>query len=120
MIEKNDGIDAVVVPSCLPVQESLKVVEIDRASPAEMESMLVTTGFGSSSLSLFGIEVDCDAIIVAIKSLAGPSELVAIPDPEISRLTEGGLDGIRVPDLLEKNALGVIEGITSVVQLKRS
>jgi hypothetical protein len=43
-----------------------------------------------------------------------PSELVTIPHPKVGWFTQPILDGLRVPDLLEKNALSVVFGVARV------
>jgi len=49
--------------------------------------------------------------VASRKDRDSPGELVAVPDPEVHWLTQGCLDSLGVPDLLEQNALGVVLGI---------
>lgn len=67
--------------------------------------------------TLLFVEVDVDSGFGTIKLLAGPCQLVGIPNPEVFGLAKGRLDSTRIPDLLENNALVVVLGISSEVKL---
>jgi hypothetical protein len=118
VVHEVDSVDAVGGPGSLSVEEGLQVNKVDLTGPAEVDGMLVAAGTGLSGTSLLVVEIDGDAGVNAIQLLAGPGELVAIEDPEVSGLTELGLDLARVPDLADQNTLGVVQGVTGVVELE--
>lgn len=120
VIEEIDRVDAVSGPGCLTAKESLEVDEVDLACPAKMNRMLVAASTRPGGSTLFSIEVDRDAGIITTKALSGPSELVAIPDPEVGWLSELLLDSWRVPDLFQEHTLGVIQSITRVIELEHT
>jgi hypothetical protein len=112
------------------------VDKVDFAGPADVDSMgvLVFTGTNLTTSSLvggglLGIEVDSNTGFVPVEFLSRPnlvrrsstiaeckvdlpSKLVTIIDPHGSRLADGGLDSLGVPDLLDEDTLGIIGAFT--------
>jgi hypothetical protein len=119
MVEEVDSVDAFGGPRGLTLEEVVQVGEVDLASPADVEGVLVATSAFLGGTTLLGVEVDGDTGVIAVKLLAGPCQLVAVADPEVGGLTEGGLDRAGVPDLAEEDALGVVDSVAGVVELGR-
>jgi hypothetical protein len=78
MVEEVDRVNALVAPRSLTLEEGVKAVEVDLASPAEVNSVLVAALTRLGGTTLFGIEVDGDAVVVTVKTLAGPEAVLAI------------------------------------------
>lgn len=101
MVEEVDGVDTLAGPGSLSVEESVETDEVNLTSPANVDGVFVTTGTWLGGAALLFVEVDSDAGVVTVKTLAGPCEFVGVPDPEIVWLAESGLDATGVPNLLQ-------------------
>ena len=91
-----------------------------------MNSVLIASLTRLGGAALFVIEVDGNAVVVAIETLARPEEesaternvcsgedclpgkLVAVPDPQVDRFTQSCLDCPGVEDLPQQDTLGVV------------
>jgi hypothetical protein len=78
MVEEVDRVNALVAPRSLTLEEGVKAVEVDLASPAEVNGVLVAALTRLGGTTLFGIKVDGDAVVVAVKTLTGPEAVLAI------------------------------------------
>lgn len=117
MVKEVDRVDTLVRPRSLAIEESIQVDEVDLTSPADVDGVLVATRTWLGRMAFLLIEVDSDAGIVTGQALTGPSQLVGVPNPEVGGLTKLGLDSRGVPDLLQQDTLGVVEGVAAVVKL---
>jgi hypothetical protein len=118
VVKEVNGVNALVGPRGLTIEEGVQVDEVDLAGPANVDGMLVATHIRLGEAALLFVEIDGDAGVVARQALAGPCQLVGVPDPKVVGFTKLGLDITGVPDLLQKNALGVILGVAAVVELE--
>jgi hypothetical protein len=118
VIKEVDGVDALVGPRGLTIEKGVQADEVNLAGPANMNGMLVATRTWLGGTALLFVEVDSDAGIVTRQALAGPCQLVGVPDPEVVGFTKLGLDTTGVPDLPQENALGVVESVAAVVELE--
>jgi hypothetical protein len=78
MVKEVDRVNALVAPRSLTLEEGVKAVEVDLASPAEVDGVLVAALTRLGGTTLFGIEVDGDTVVVAIETLAGPEAVLAL------------------------------------------
>jgi hypothetical protein len=106
-----NGVDTIRAPGSLTSKESMEAIEVDLASMAEKDGVLIAVLTRLGRTTLFLIEVDSDTGLVAAQVLAGPCKLVAIVDPKLLGFAQSGLDALGLEDLLEEDALGVILGI---------
>lgn len=74
MVEEVDGVDAFVAPGGLTGEEGFQAREVDLAGPSEMDCMLVATLSSPRGTVLFSIEIDADAKVITLKTLAGPEK----------------------------------------------
>jgi hypothetical protein len=117
VIEEVDSVDAFGGPRGLTVEERVQTNEVNLACPADMNGMLVATRTWLGRTAFLFVEIDSDTSIVTRQALAGPCQLVGVPDPEVVGLTKLRFDTSGVPDFLQQDALGVVESITAVVEL---
>jgi hypothetical protein len=85
----------------LTIEEGIQADEVNLTGPADVNGMLVTTHVWLGGTAFFFVEIDGDAGIVTREALAGPGQLVGVPDPEVVGLTKLGLDTTGIPDLLQ-------------------
>jgi hypothetical protein len=113
----------------------VQVVEVNLAGPANVNGVLVAALAGLGRATFLLVKICSDPKFVAIQPLGRPDmmsvtvsknawercylpgKLVAIPDPEVLGLTQGALDALGVPDLLEQDAIGVVDCITREVEV---
>jgi hypothetical protein len=58
VVQEVDGIDTLSGPCGLSVEERIQVVEVDLASPPEMDRMLIASLARLGGLSLFVVKID--------------------------------------------------------------
>jgi hypothetical protein len=78
MVKKVDRVNALVAPRSLTLEKGVKAVEVDLASPAEVDGVLVAALTRLGRTTLFGIKVDGDTVVVAVETLAGPEAVLAL------------------------------------------
>jgi hypothetical protein len=72
VVQEVDGIDALSGPCGLSVEERIQMVEVNLASPPQMDRMLVASLAWLGGLSLFIVKVDRDSCLITIETSTGP------------------------------------------------
>jgi hypothetical protein len=135
VVEEADCLNRLWAPCSLTSKEGVKGVKVDLASVTQVDGVLVAALTGLSGAPFLVVEIDSDTSVVPIETLARPEKrvsaarelhndegvlpgkFIAIPDPEVGRLTQSCLDALGVEDLLQQDTFGVVGGVAAEVNI---